>query len=419
MVAQWTVGLLASLIPHSQAMLRYALDATVMSFIAALTIGTGILFGLFPALQNTRHNLFSTLKGQSAQASGTRKAARFRTTLATAQTAMAMALVVLAGLFAKSLLNIGRADLGLNMDHVVTFRVSPGLNGYAPERTLQFLERVEDSVAELPGVTDIGASTVRLLAGDDKGKTVKVEGFSTAPDVDSNSRYTLVGPGYFRALGIPLIAGREFTRSDGPTAPKVAIVNEQFAKQFNLGREAVGKWIAPENRDLDTQIVGVVQNSKYSDVKEVVGPVFFRPYRQGDDLDGVSFYVRTSADSGGLLREIPQTIAKIDPNVPVQEARTLPEQVQQNISPDRMIGILCTGFAVIATIMAAIGLYGVLAYVVAQRTREIGLRMALGAAPAAIHRMVLQQVLWMAAYRRDHRNRHRCRRRSICRGIIV
>ena len=243
---------------------------------------------------------------------------------------------------------------------------------------------------------DIGASTVRLLAGDDKGKTVKVEGFSTAPDVDSNSRYTLVGPGYFRALGIPLIAGREFTRSDGPTAPKVAIVNEQFAKQFNLGREAVGKWIAPENRDLDTQIVGVVQNSKYSDVKEVVGPVFFRPYRQGDDLDGVSFYVRTSADSGGLLREIPQTIAKIDPNVPVQEARTLPEQVQQNISPDRMIGILCTGFAVIATIMAAIGLYGVLAYVVAQRTREIGLRMALGAAPAAIHRMVLQQVLWMA-----------------------
>jgi predicted permease len=395
-VAQGTLGLLASLIPPDQAMLRYELDPAVMWFIAVLTIGTGILFGLFPALQNTRHNLFSNLKGQAAQASGTRPAARFRTTLATAQTAMAMALVVLAGLFAKSLFNIGRASLGLNVNHVVTFRVSPGLNGYPPERTLQFLERVEDAVSGLPGVTDVGASTVRLLAGDDKGKTVKVEGFSAGPDVDSNSRYTLIGPGYFHALGIPLISGREFTRSDGPSAPKVAIVNEQFAKQFHLGREAVGKWIAPENGDLDTQIVGLVQNSKYSEVKEEVGPVFFRPYRQGDDLDGVSFYVRTTADPGRLLGQIPPSVARIDPSVPVQEARTLSQQVQQNISPDRMIGILCTVFAVIATILAAVGLYGVLAYVVARRTKEIGLRMALGAAPAKIHAMVLRQVAWMA-----------------------
>src|SRR5262249_42716328 len=149
--------------------LRFEIDGTVMLFVAALTIGTGILFGLFPALQNTRQNLFSNMKGQSVQTSATRTAARFRTTLATAQTAMAMALIVLAGLFVKSLSNIGRADLGLNADHVVSFRVSPGLNGYPPEQALQFLERIEDAVADMPGVTDVGASTVRLLAGDDQG----------------------------------------------------------------------------------------------------------------------------------------------------------------------------------------------------------------------------------------------------------
>ncbi len=186
LVAQWTLVLLASLIPPDQALLRYELNTTVVWFIAALTIGTGILFGIFPALQATRDGVSSVLKGESRQTAG-RGAARFRTILVTAQAAIALALLVLAGLFAKSLANIGHADLGLTTDHVISFRVTPGLNGYAHERTLAFIERVEEALAESPGVTGVTTSTVRLLGGDTSGQTVKVQGSESR-----DAAYTLI-----------------------------------------------------------------------------------------------------------------------------------------------------------------------------------------------------------------------------------
>jgi predicted permease len=394
-VSRWTLALIASLVPAESA-LKYELDTTVLLFTAVLTIGTGILFGLFPALHSTRPDLISALKGQSGQPSGARAAARFRTTLATSQIGLSMALLILSGLFMKSLFNVSRTDLGLKGENVVTFRVSPGLNGYARERTLALFERIEDEIGVVPGVTSITTSTVPLLAGSNWGNNVKVQGFESGPDTDSNSRWTYVGPDYFRTLGITLMSGRDFTRSDAAKAAKVAIVNEQFAKKFNLGRQAVGKRMSSgRGNELDTLIVGLVQNSKYSEVKREVPPVFFRPYRQSDDLVAISFYVRTSLDPAQLLRAIPPAIAKIDPNLPVQDPRTLPEQVRENVLVDRIISILSAIFAGVATMLAAVGLYGVLAYTVAQRTREIGLRMALGAAPRTVRRMVLRHVGWM------------------------
>ncbi|MBI3265100.1 MAG: ABC transporter permease, partial [Acidobacteria bacterium] len=304
-VAQWTLNLMASILPAEAAdTVPFRVDVPVMMFAALLTLGTGFLFGLFPALHSTRSDLVSALKGQAGQPSGARTAARFRTALATAQIALSMALLVSAGLFTKSLFNVSRVQLGLTLENVIMFQISPGLNGYSPERSRGLFERLEDELAAVPGVNGVVASMVPLLSGSNWGNSVAVEGFDAGPDTDTESRYNEVGPGYFATLGIPLISGREFTRADAAGAPKVAIVNEAFARKFKLGRDAVGKHIGDRGGKLDTDIVGLVQNAKYSEVKAEVPPVFFRPYRQDEQLTYVTFYVRTSLDPERFLSSI-------------------------------------------------------------------------------------------------------------------
>ncbi|HZW74981.1 MAG TPA: FtsX-like permease family protein, partial [Caldimonas sp.] len=264
-VAQWTLDLIASLLPAmATASLDWHVDRSVMLFSAALTVATGVLFGLFPAIHSTRPDLASALKGQSGQPSGARGAARFRWSLATAQIALSLALLVAAGLFTRSLLNISRVDLGLKIDNVVTFGISPSLNGYTAERSLQLFEQLEDNLRATPGVTGVTASLVAVLAGNNWGNGVSVEGFATTPDTDTNSRYNEVSPGFFRTMGIPLIAGREFTRADAKATSKVTIVNEAFARKFNLGRDVVGRHIGAgegANSKLDIEIVGLVQDA--------------------------------------------------------------------------------------------------------------------------------------------------------------
>jgi predicted permease len=306
-------------------------------------------------------------------------------------------LLAVAGLFLTSLVNIGREELGLRREGLIGFRLSPYLNGYTPERAQALFDGVEEALREAPGVVSVTATTVPLLSDSDQGQNVTVEGFDAAPESDVQANYAGTGTDYFRTLGIPLLVGREFSRADGPSAPKVAIVNEAFARKFKLGTQPIGKRIAlgsGDNKALDIEIIGLVRDAKYSDVREPAPPQFFLPYRQSR-FGSLTFYARSSEDAGQLRTVIPALVARADPDLPVERLRTMEDQIWDNVTRDRVLATLSSWFAGLATLLAAIGLYAMLAYSVTQRLKEIGIRLALGARAFDVRRMLFAQVARM------------------------
>jgi putative ABC transport system permease protein len=395
-LASWCLNGMIGAIPQEQGMLGLAsgLDLRVLWFAVALSLATSILFGLAPAMRATRVDLQSTLKEQGSSVSGARSNVALRKVLIVAQVTLTTVLLVCAGLFARTLANLEHANLGVDTGHVLQFSVSPDLNGRTPAQTLEFADSARREIAALPGVSSVSISTIPLFAGDDTSFNITPQGYAMRHDEDTNVLATHIGPEYFSTMGIPLMSGREFTDADGATSPKVCVINEKLAQRFFAGRSPIGMHIAQgagTNVHPDIEIVGVVANSKWDGPQSDIVPFMYMPYSQDQRLGSLSFYVRTDRAPESMAGALRSVVNRLDPNLPVNNMRTLTAQISDSMFDARLLAMLSVSLALLAALMAALGLYGVLAYVVARRTREIGIRMALGGQPGDILRLVMGQ----------------------------
>jgi predicted permease len=372
-------------------------DLRILAFTFGLACLTGVIFGLLPALRASRVDLWTTLKETVGSIAGSGGSLFLRKGLVTAQVALSFLLLFGAGLFVRSLDNLKTTDTGVALDNLVTFQLSPALNAYTDEKTMQFYRELQDRLRASPGVKSAAFATVPILSGNEWDSTTSVEGHQAKDGEDMQAFMNALSPGYFEAMQIPILEGRDFTWMDAHDKPTVAIVNRRFAEHFFPGRSAVGKHLGrgggPKTK-LDIEIVGVVADSLYEGPREGVHRQVFVP---NWGRNSAAFYVRTRTASSSAYALVRNEVKRLDAAMPVYQLKTLESQLDQTLLTDRLIALLSAGFGLLATVLASIGLYGVMAFVVARRRKELGIRLALGAQPRLVIWLVMKEVLLLLA----------------------